>query len=66
MDREAWWVPLPGVKESDMTEPLSALNSSLEHTQSILRLEGWDRDADSEEKSEKGRSHKLWGGCMGK
>ena len=37
-----------------MTEPQSALSSSLEYTQSILRLEEWDRDADSDEKSEKG------------
>ena len=54
MDREAWWAPVPGIEESDTTEPLSALSSGLEYTQSILRLVGWDRDADSEEKIEKG------------
>lgn len=32
-----------------MTKPQSALSSSLEYTQSILRLEEWDRDADSDE-----------------
>ena len=66
MDREAWWAPVPGIEESDTTEPLSALSSGLEYTQSILRLVGWDRDADSEEKSEKGQIPQAMGRLHGK